>query len=248
MLVVGPIDPLQPRERPGTLEQHLSIKGLLRRAAEVGLETDLLSDIFGDHPVGRQVASEAADLLAVRLSQVVALIDPQMVVLGGVVTRNGGDALIAAIEERMRGYMSSLVERPVPIVASVLGFESVAIGGVALALEACATKPSLKHKTHRRLLARGACMFAPRPSRCYNASQSCAATQVVCLCAAFSASCHIIIYEGTMDAKNVIFGETALDKLVQLLRAGGQPRDIVWLTERYLEILRELVTSEDQRS
>ena len=50
-----------------------------------------------------------------------------------------------------------------------------------------------------------------------------------------------------MDAKNVIFGETALDKLVQLLRAGAQPRDIVWLTERYLEILRELVTSEDQR-
>jgi hypothetical protein len=31
--------------------------------------------------------------------------------------------------------MASLVERPVPIVASVLGFESVAIGGVALALE-----------------------------------------------------------------------------------------------------------------
>jgi glucokinase len=56
-------------------------------------------------------------------------------VLGGVVTRNGGDALIGAIEERMRGYMASLVERPVPIVASVLGFESVAIGGVALALE-----------------------------------------------------------------------------------------------------------------
>jgi len=51
-----------------------------------------------------------------------------------------------------------------------------------------------------------------------------------------------------MDAKNVIFGETALDKLVQILRAGGQPRDIIWLTERYLEILRELVLSEEQRS
>jgi glucokinase len=133
--VVGPIDPIRPREHPGTLEQHLSIKGLLRRAAELGLETNLLSDIFGEHPVGRQVVAEAADLLAVRLSQIVALVDPQMIVLGGVVTRNGGDALIGAIEERMRGYMASLVERPVPIVASVLGFESVAIGGVALALE-----------------------------------------------------------------------------------------------------------------
>ena len=133
--VVGPIDPLRPHERPGTLEQHLSIAGLLRRAAELGFETDLLSDIFGDHPVGRQVASEAANLLAVRLSQIVALIDPQMIVLGGVVARNGGEALIAAIQEQMSGYMASLVERPVPIVPSVLGFESVAIGGVALALE-----------------------------------------------------------------------------------------------------------------
>jgi hypothetical protein len=35
----------------------------------------------------------------------------------------------------MRGYMASLVDRPVPLVASVLGFESVAIGGLALALE-----------------------------------------------------------------------------------------------------------------
>ncbi|HET9221699.1 MAG TPA: ROK family protein [Roseiflexaceae bacterium] len=133
--VVGPIDPLRPHERPGTLEQHLSISGLLRRAAELGLETDLLSDIFGDHPVGRQVAAEAANLLAVRLSQIVALIDPQMIVLGGVVARSGGEALIGAIQEQISGYMASLVERPVPIVASVLGFESVAIGGVALALE-----------------------------------------------------------------------------------------------------------------
>lgn len=52
----------------------------------------------------------------------------------------------------------------------------------------------------------------------------------------------------TMDAKNVIYGETALDKLVQLLRASGQPQDIAKLTERYLEILRELVLEQEQRS
>jgi glucokinase len=133
--VVGPIDPLRPRERPGTLEQHVSIAGLLRRAAELGLETNLLSEVFGDHPVGRQITAEAADILAVRLSQIIALIDPQLIVMGGVVARSGGDVLIAAIEERMRGYMAAQIERPIPIVASVLGFESVAIGGLALALE-----------------------------------------------------------------------------------------------------------------
>jgi glucokinase len=133
--VVGPIDPLHQQGQPHTLEQHLSINGLLHRAAELGLTTDLLSDVFGDSAIGRQVVAEAVDLLAVRLSQIVALIDPQIIVLGGVVARHGGEAFIAAIEERMRGYMASLVERPVEVVASVLGFESVAIGGLALALE-----------------------------------------------------------------------------------------------------------------
>ena len=133
--VVGPIDPQHPQGPPHTLEQHLSIQGLLARAAELGLQTDLLSDIFGNSPIGRQVVTEAVDLLAVRLSQIVALIDPQIIVLGGVVTRNGGDAFLAAIEERMRAYVATLVEKPVEIVASVLGFESVAIGGLALALE-----------------------------------------------------------------------------------------------------------------
>jgi len=133
--VVGPIDPLWPNQRPKTLEQHVSIKALLRRADALGLQTNLLSEIFGDHAIGRQIVAEAADLLAVRLSQIVALIDPQMIVLGGVVARYGGDTLIAAIQERMQEYMAALVNRPIPIVASVLGFESVAIGGLALALE-----------------------------------------------------------------------------------------------------------------
>ncbi|HWQ12884.1 MAG TPA: hypothetical protein VNL77_08790 [Roseiflexaceae bacterium] len=51
-----------------------------------------------------------------------------------------------------------------------------------------------------------------------------------------------------MDGKNVIYGETAMEKLVQALRASGQPQDFTWLTERYLAILRELVLAEEQSS
>jgi hypothetical protein len=50
-----------------------------------------------------------------------------------------------------------------------------------------------------------------------------------------------------MDAKNVIFGETGLEKLVQMLRASGQPQDIAKLLERYLEILRDMVGVEEKR-
>ena len=48
-----------------------------------------------------------------------------------------------------------------------------------------------------------------------------------------------------MDGKNVTYGETGIERLVQLLRASGQPQDIAWLTERYLEVLRELVLADD---
>jgi hypothetical protein len=50
-----------------------------------------------------------------------------------------------------------------------------------------------------------------------------------------------------MDAKNVIYGETGLEKLVQLLRASGQPQDIAKLVERYLELLRDMVLAEEKR-
>lgn len=50
-----------------------------------------------------------------------------------------------------------------------------------------------------------------------------------------------------MDAKNIIYGETAIDRLVQMLRASGQPMDVTKLTERYLELLREMVVAGDQR-
>ena len=136
--VIGPVDPLHPDRSPATLEERVSIRGLFARAAELGFNTNLLSDIFSDQPIGRQVVSEAVDLLAVRLSQISALIDPALIILGGVVARSGGDPFVQAIQERMTDYMGLQVQRPLPITASVLGFESVAIGGVALALESLA--------------------------------------------------------------------------------------------------------------
>lgn len=128
-------DPLHPELPPRTLEQLLSIEGVVRRAAELGVESDLLSTIFSHPQAGPQLIGEAAEILALRLSQIIALIDPQMIILGGVVARHGGTALVEAIQARMGSYMASLIERPVQIVPSVLGYESVSIGALALALE-----------------------------------------------------------------------------------------------------------------
>lgn len=49
-----------------------------------------------------------------------------------------------------------------------------------------------------------------------------------------------------MDSKMIVYGETALDKLTQWLRATGEPQDIEQVIRRYLEILRELLLEEEQ--
>jgi glucokinase len=121
--------------QPATLEQLLSISGLLTRAGELGLRTDNLNDIFGANPIGRRVVQETVTILSMRLAQLVALLDPQMIVLGGIVVRIGGEPFIAALREEMQRYIMPQFARPVQLLASVLGPDSIAIGGLALALE-----------------------------------------------------------------------------------------------------------------
>jgi glucokinase len=118
-----------------TLEELVSISGILRRARYAGFETDNLHDIFSDHPIGQRVVRETVDLLAMHLAQVVALLDPQMIVLGGIVVRIGGQSFVENIGRQIRRYIDPQFARPVEVVSSALGIDSVAIGALALALE-----------------------------------------------------------------------------------------------------------------
>ncbi len=121
---------------PPTLEHILSISGLLRRAAALGLTTDRLDVIFGDDPVARRVVAEATEQLALTLAQIAALLDPQRIVVGGVVARSGGTAFLDAVRQRVQAYVGhAVIRHTTPIVASELGFDSVAIGGLAVALQ-----------------------------------------------------------------------------------------------------------------
>jgi hypothetical protein len=49
-----------------------------------------------------------------------------------------------------------------------------------------------------------------------------------------------------MDAKMIIFGETALDKLLQWLRSSGEPKDISEVLLQYLLILSKSVTEDSE--
>lgn len=121
--------------RPEMLEELVSISGLLRRASKYGLETDDLQQIFSNHPAAEQVVRETIDLLAIRCAQTVALIDPEIIVLGGIVVRIGGERFVSAIGARLNDFIAPQFARPLPVVASVLGPDSVTVGAVALALD-----------------------------------------------------------------------------------------------------------------
>ncbi len=49
-----------------------------------------------------------------------------------------------------------------------------------------------------------------------------------------------------MDGKPILFGETGLTELLDLLREAGTPQDIAWLAEQYIEILRKEAQTEEQ--
>jgi glucokinase len=121
--------------RPETLEELVSIGGLLRRAASYGLSTDNLEQIFGESTAGKRVVQETVDLMATRCAQIVALVDPEMIVLGGIVVRIGGEPFVKAIAEKVNDFIAPQFARPLPVVASILGHDSVTVGAIADALD-----------------------------------------------------------------------------------------------------------------
>lgn len=121
--------------RPETLEDLVSIGGLLRRASTYGLQTDNLEEIFGPGEAGRRVVQETVDLIATRCAQVVALMDPEMIVLGGIVVRIGGASFVERIGAKVNDFIAPHMVRPLPVVASTLGPDSVTTGAIAAALD-----------------------------------------------------------------------------------------------------------------
>jgi hypothetical protein len=49
-----------------------------------------------------------------------------------------------------------------------------------------------------------------------------------------------------MEAKSIIYGETALDELAQWLKSTGQPQNIEDVVRQYIAIMRQLVLEGEQ--
>jgi len=116
------------------VEHLLSIAGLLRRAGELGLETTDLEVLFADGTAGKQTIDEAVAMLGVGLAGVVQLLDPAMLVLGGIVVRKADPSFCSRVETEVNALIAPTPPRHIPVVQSSLGYDAVAIGGLALAL------------------------------------------------------------------------------------------------------------------
>ena len=123
------------KRRNGPLESVASADGVVATARRLGMRGRLTAKLVFEAARQRDkiallaVAAEAAHL-ARAVAAVTAVLDPELVVLGGGIGRNG-DLLIAPMERRLQKLLRL---PPPPIMVSVLGDDSVVLGALAIAL------------------------------------------------------------------------------------------------------------------
>jgi predicted NBD/HSP70 family sugar kinase len=136
-LPVGPGNPKDPaNRRRGTFEEAAAAAGIVREARRLGMRGSLTAEaVFsaarrGNRTAQRVVALEA-ERLALAIATIAPVLDPELVILGGGIGRNG-DLLIEPIERELRQILPF---RP-KVAVSALGDDAVLQGAVAIALEA----------------------------------------------------------------------------------------------------------------
>jgi predicted NBD/HSP70 family sugar kinase len=135
-LPIGMGDPRDPaNRRRGAFEEAAAAAGVVRIAKDLGMSMPMTAErIFaaarrGDATAGRVVQTEA-QRLALAIATITPVLDPELVILGGGIGRNG-DLLLEPIERELRQLLPF---RP-RLVGSALGEDAVLQGALAIGLE-----------------------------------------------------------------------------------------------------------------
>ena len=140
-LPIGVGDPHDPaNRRRGAFEEAASAAGVVRVARELGMPASITAEqIFAAARKGDPAALRAVDVESKRLAMAIAtvtpMLDPELVILGGGIGRNG-DLLLEPIETELR----RLVPFRPRVLVSALGQDAVLLGAVATALEVAREK------------------------------------------------------------------------------------------------------------
>jgi predicted NBD/HSP70 family sugar kinase len=135
-LPLGLGDPRDPaNRRRGAFEEAAAAQGVVRLAKDMGMKPPITAErVFsaarrGDATAAHVVKIEA-ERLALAIATIIPVLDPELVILGGGIGRNG-DLLLQPIEQELRQLLPF---RP-RVVTSALGDDAVLQGAVATALE-----------------------------------------------------------------------------------------------------------------
>ena len=122
----------------GCVEQYCSATGIVRLAALHGMENVTCKDIFDAGKAGDKVALEVLDeyyeYLGEFLGSLCSVIDPEIVVLGGGVSK-AGDVLLKGVEPAFHKYVFHAAS-DVKFSLASLGNDAGAYGAFKLALDA----------------------------------------------------------------------------------------------------------------
>jgi glucokinase len=122
--------------RRGCLEAYVSGTSIAERAAEAGLTGATAADVAAaaleGEPRAVAVWDETVEALACGLTSIVNLFEPELVVIGGGVSRTG-EQLLGPVRERVRSQAMTPEGTVVKIVPAALGDRVGVVGAAAIA-------------------------------------------------------------------------------------------------------------------
>jgi glucokinase len=124
--------------RRGCLEAYVSGTSIAERAAEAGMDGATASDVAAAASAGDERAlavwDETIEALACGLTSIVNLFEPELVVIGGGVSRTG-EQLLGPVRERVRSEAMTPAGAVVNIVPAALGEKVGVVGAAAIVSE-----------------------------------------------------------------------------------------------------------------
>jgi glucokinase len=141
----------KPYEHFGALESLASGSGVVQRATElirsqnlpIDVDTLTAEKVFdwarNGEPWAQAIVDETVDYLALIIAAISVVLDPEVIVLGGGVSRSA-DILVEPILNRLQGCLPA----PVRLVVSNLGYRAAVMGAIMLVLDT-----SFEHVTLR---------------------------------------------------------------------------------------------------
>jgi glucokinase len=134
--------------RRGCLEAYVSGTSIAERAREAGLDSRTAADVAaaarGGDTVARAVWEETVAALACGLTSLVNAFEPEVVVLGGGVSRSG-EQLFEPVRERVRADAMTPAGRAARIVPAALGDHVGVVGAAAIVYERAASGGLASH-------------------------------------------------------------------------------------------------------